>query len=48
MREQVLAMFCSRKDYVIDPVMAEAIAAGEAVKLAQRMELRNIILRVIR
>ncbi|XP_059441892.1 uncharacterized protein LOC132174217 [Corylus avellana] len=41
---RALVMFGTSKEYVQDPSMAEAIAAREAVLLAQRLELRHIIL----
>ena len=40
----VLAMFCATKRYVQDPTMAEAVAAWEAMELAQRLDLRRFIL----
>ncbi|XP_059458269.1 uncharacterized protein LOC132187853 [Corylus avellana] len=39
----VVAMFCTSKEFVQDPTMAEAIGAWEAVKLAQRLELRQAL-----
>ncbi|XP_059450800.1 uncharacterized protein LOC132181566 [Corylus avellana] len=41
---RAIVMLGTSREYVQDPSMAEAIAAREAVMLAQRLELRHIIL----